>query len=83
MQRHKRTDLVNVLLQEALQNMTALEKALAAPGALKDEDRSDTRQQQRASWGNAYRGLTRACSAFQEIEQSKQQRGVIVRGAGG
>jgi len=80
MQFHTRTELLSVLIQEALQNLTRLDNALDTQETQRDDGRSARLQQERAWWGNAHRGLTAAQSACLRMQHA--ERGVLTRSAG-
>ena len=80
MQFHTRTELLSVLIQEALQNLTRLDNALDTQETQRDEGRGARLQQEREWWGNAHRGLTAAHSACLLIQHA--ERGVLTRSAG-
>ena len=80
MQFHTRTEWISVLIHEALQNMTRLDKALDTQEILKDAGRRSRIEQEREWWRNAHRGLMAAQSALLLIQQA--ERGVRTRSVG-
>ena len=92
MEAHRRLELVDTLLQEVATKRQVLENALDAseePQARSQPatQNAPTLQQQhtlRAElewWNKAEQGLIIVQSAFEQIQQSERQRGVLTRGA--
>ena len=94
MESHRRLELVDTLLAEVAQKREVLENALAAQrlsraegqqntvqGALSPQEQY-TLQAEQEWWEKAHQGLTIVLNAFEQIEQSERQRGVLARGAG-
>ena len=80
MQFDTRAELISVLIHEALQNMTRLDKALDTQEILLDAGRHSRIEQEREWWRNAHHGLTTAHSALLLIQHA--ERGVRTRSAG-
>jgi sugar (pentulose or hexulose) kinase len=87
MESHKRTELVDTLLEEARQMITALLKASTAPdmsremsqgtaqGTLHPQEQY-TIQDERRWWEEVFTHLTEARKALGQIEQAERHRGV-------
>jgi len=87
MESHKRTELVDALLEEAKQMITVLLKASTAPDMSREigqrtaQDASHshepyTLQDERQWWEEVFTHLTEARKALGQIEQSERHRGV-------
>jgi hypothetical protein len=87
MESHKRTELVDALLEEARQMITVLLKASTAPDMSRDVSQGTapgtpnpqeqyTIQDERRWWEEVFKNLTEARKALGQIEQSERHRGV-------
>ena len=87
MESHKRTELVDALLDEARQMITVLLKASTAPEVSQDMSRHTVRgtpdpeeqysiQDERRCWEEVFTHLTATRQALAQIEQSERHRGV-------
>jgi hypothetical protein len=87
MESQKRTELVDVLLEEARQMITVLLKASTAPDMPRDMSQGtapgapypqeqNTIQEERRWWEEVFKNLTEARKALGQIEQSERRRGV-------
>jgi hypothetical protein len=87
MESQKRTELVDVLLDEARQMITVLLKASTAPDMPQDRSQGPapgtpdphepyTIQEERRCWEEVFTHLTETRKALAQIEQSERHRGV-------
>jgi uncharacterized protein YjaZ len=87
MESHKRTELVDTLLEEARQMITVLLKASTAPAMSQDVSQGtvqrtpdleehDTIQHERRCWEEVFKNLTEARKSLGQIEQSERHRRV-------
>ena len=93
MEPQRRLELVDLLLEEATQQITILERVTTAQGLVKTEGRGvsqgkyiteeqDALLEECAWWEQARRALTGTRNALEQIAWSEQQRGVRTRAAG-
>ena len=89
----RRIELTDLLLEEALQKIAALEQAITAQGLSRTEGRGvskgkfiteeqDALLEECAWWEQARKALTDAHTALEHIGQSAWQRGTLTRGVG-
>ncbi len=83
MESHKRTELVNRLMEEANLMMGVLEKAMAGERIEKSQPAMHgthhpqepySLEDEHKSWGTVLRALTEIQTALDQIEQSERQR---------
>jgi len=83
MESHKRTELVNRLMEEANLMMGVLEKAMAGERIEKSQPAMHgthhlhgqySLEDEHKSWGTVLRALTEVQTALDQIEQSERQR---------
>ena len=93
MELHHRIELVDLLLEEATQQIATLEQEIAAEGLSRTEGRGvshgkyiteeqDALLEACAWWEQARKAFTDARNALEHIGQVAWQRGVLKRGAG-
>ena len=89
----RRIELIDLLLEEALQKIATLEQAITAQGLSRTEGRGvskgkfiteeqDALLEECAWWEQARKALADARSALEHIGQSEWQRSVLKRSAG-
>jgi hypothetical protein len=87
MESHKRTELVDALIEEARQMITVLLKASTAPAMSQDVSQGTvqrtpnleehyTVQDERRCWEDVFKHLTEARKSLGQIEQSERHRRV-------
>jgi len=93
MELHRRIEMVDLLLEEAIQQITTLEQEIAAEGLSRTEGRGvspnkfiteeqDALLEECAWWEQARKAFADARNALEHIGHSSWQRGVLKRGAG-
>jgi hypothetical protein len=87
MESHKRTELIDALIEEARQMITVLLKASTAPAMSEDVSQGTvqrtphleeqyTVQDERRCWEEVFKNLTEARKSLAQIEQSERHRRV-------
>jgi hypothetical protein len=87
MESHRRTELVDALIEEARQMITVLLKASTAPAISQDVSQGTvqrtpnleeqyTVQDERRCWEEVFKNLTEARKSLAQIEQSERHRRV-------
>lgn len=93
MELHRRIEMVDLLLEEATQQLTVLEQEIAAQGLSRTEGRGishdkyiteaqDALLEECAWWEQARKAFTDARNALEHIGQVAWQRGVLKRSNG-
>ena len=93
MEPHRRIELIDLLLEEAIQQISTLEQEIAAQGLSRTEGRGvsrgkhiteeqDTVLEQCAWWEQARKAFSDARNALEHIGKSEWQLGVLKRRAG-
>ena len=87
MELHHRVELIDTLLEEAEQNMSALHHALGAQTRAKEEmehaghdtplsQEGQTLKYEQALWERVRTGLTEVRTILEDLEESERQRGL-------
>jgi hypothetical protein len=87
MELHHRVELIDTILEEAEEKMTALQHALGAQARAKEEiqhaghdtpfsQEGETLKYEQALWERVRTSLTEARTILEDIEESERQRGL-------
>ena len=74
MEPHKRTALIDELVDETAQKIESLTKTLIAQGAVAEQN---TLQEERTWWETAHQQLVNACGALEQAAIYERSRGAM------